>query len=278
MSTRVVSESHAGILGGDDYTWVPSTEEFEALEQRLNALSRDVTDVSTSVKAAECCVTSQDKKILELSTAVKDAAIRVESVKAEIESELKSGGWKAVLVETAKVACSNVEERVREINKTMAGQISELAKHEVSARSIADELIQIREGASKEIAIAGETAKRDALQSIDKALQILDDKVSEMQALDEKLLSGIKKYEQLVVKTKDGCERLLEMRQALDAANSEAGALFEKLNQRGDEIFQKIDENAGDLRRLNRLDRRVAIQAVFMVMVVLALIVLAILK
>lgn len=268
MSTRVVSESHAF---GDDYTWVPSTDEFEQLQSRVNGISREMTDVSTSVKAVERSVTSQDKKIHDAVATVVGVVDRVECVKSEIECELTNGDWKVALVAAVKESSADFEKKIREVNRATADQISELVKHEMSARSVLDELKHMKELAVKEIGEACDAAKTEIESSGTGVLKEFGDKVSELRELRENLTAGTERFGELLVKSEEIGSRISEMRHALDVANNDVGALFEKTRQKGAEILQKIDESEENLSRLKNIDRRMKVLMAFMILVMLAL-------
>ena len=125
MSTRVVSESHAF---GDDYTWVPSSDEFDELSETVKGLSRKVTDVSTSMKAVDRRMDSQDKKLASIVEQMTSVSNVVKATKDEIKAELTNGEWKSTLQNLVREATVTFEAKLRDAGRFSADKITELVK------------------------------------------------------------------------------------------------------------------------------------------------------
>ena len=147
MSTRVVSAVHG--LTSEDYTFVPSTDEFDELSETVKELSRHVTDVSMSMKAVDRRMDSQDKKLASIVEKMTSVSNVVKATKEEIKTELTNGEWKSALQNLVRDATATFETKLRDAGRFSADKISELIKQEAATCSLVDKIQGLRESASE---------------------------------------------------------------------------------------------------------------------------------
>ncbi len=229
MSTRVVSECHPTIMGGDDYTWVPSTEEFEALSESVKELARKITDVSTAIDAVERRAENQDKKLSSLAIKVTNVGNALNAGKEAIISELTDGEWKSVLQNAVKSVTLAFENKFRNASQVSVSQISKLVEHEMTARSLVDELKMQLDKAVSDIRSAEKCCEKE----FQTTLSQIEVKEGELRSLAAKLSAQteeISKHHSQTVQIASSVEASLSV---VKQAKANADAAFARVDQRG---------------------------------------------
>ncbi len=259
MSTRVVSESH---VTGDDYTLVPSTEEFEELSKSVNALSRRVTDVSTSMEAAERRMDSQDKKLASIVEKMTNVSNVVKTTKDEIKAELTNGEWKSALQNLVRDATATFETKLRDAGRFSADKISELIKQEAATRSLVDKIQGLRESALSDITNAGKECEKALQASVSRIEKIAEEREHEWSDCTAKLNAGLEDFNRLQAQNKQALARIEEATNVISQAKVDAEAIFDKVNQRGNELIEIINSNSNSHNEIIKFRVWLTIQAV----------------
>ena len=241
MSTRVVSESHAF---GDDYTWVPSSDEFDELSETVKGLSRKVTEVSTAMKAVERRMDSQDKKLASIVEKMTGVSNALKTTKDEIKTELTNGEWKSALQNLVREATATFEAKLRDAGRFSADKISELVKQEATTRSLVDKIQELRESVLSGIANTGKECEKTLQASVSRIEKIAKEREQEWRDCTAKLNAGLEDFNRLQVQNKQAMARIEEATSAISKAKVEAEAVFDKVDQRGNELIEIIKSNS----------------------------------
>ena len=261
MSMRVVSKTHA--FRGDDYVWVPSSEEFKTLERSQSLLSEHLTNV-------ERIVTSQGEKNRNITSKISNVIAGIDSLKADIESELTNGVWKTILIETTKELCSDIDNKVHEINKVMASQMSEFVKHEIMGRSLIENLTSMKEVTVKEIVTSHNTAKTEIASTVEQALKKLDNQASLMFKKNEKLAEITGEYDKLREMLREMNLKIVEIREEMADSCNGVGVMSEGQIQRFNELFKKIGYSKGNLEQLKKIECKTRFLMILAILALLA--------
>lgn len=241
MSTRVVSESHSF---GDDYTWVPSSDEFDELSETVKGLSRKVTDVSMSMKAVDRRMDSQDKKLASIVEKMTSVSNVVKATKEEIKAELTNGEWKSALQKLVKDATTAFESKLRDAGRFSADKISELIKQEAATRSLVDKIQGLRESALSDISNAGKECEKALQTSVSRIEKIAEEREHEWSDCTVKLNAGLEDFNRLQAQNKQALARIEEAKNVISQAKVDAEAIFAKVDQRGKELVEVIKSNS----------------------------------
>lgn len=244
MSTKVVSAVHG--LTSEDYTWVPSTDEFEKLSESVNALSRKVTSVSTSMKAVDRRMDSQDKKLASIVEKMTSVSNVVKMTKEEIKAELTNGEWKTALHDLVRDTTATFEAKLRDAGRFAVDKISELVKQEAAIRSLADKIQGLHESVLSDIANAGKGCEKALQASVSRIEKIAEEREQEWSDCTAKLNAGLEDFSKLQAQNKQAMARIEEATSAISQAKVDAEAVFNKVDQRGDELIEIIKSNSGN--------------------------------
>lgn len=259
MSTRVVSESH---VTGDDYTWVPSAEEFEELSESVSALSRKVTNVSTAMKAVERRMDSQDKKLASIAEKMTSVSNVVKMTKEEIKAELTNGEWKSALQKLVKDATTAFESKLRDAGRFSADKISELIKQEAATRSLVDKIQALRESALSDISNAGKECEKALQTSVSRIEKIAEEREHEWSDCTVKLNAGLEDFNRLQAQNKQAIARIEEATNVISQAKVDAEAIFDKVDQRGNELVEVIKSNSDNHNVILKFRMWLTVQAI----------------
>lgn len=259
MSTRVVSESHAF---GDDYTWVPSSEEFDELSETVKGLSRKVTDVSTSMKAVDLRMDSQDKKLASIAEKITSVSNVVKATKEEIKAELTNGEWKSALQNLVRDATTTFETKLRDAGRFSADKISELVKQEAATRSLVDKIQELRESVLSGIVNTGKECEKRLQASVAHIEKIAEEREQEWRDCTAKLNAGLEDFNRLQAQNKLAMARIEEATSAISKAKVEAETVFDKVDQRGNELIEIIKSNSDNHNVILKFRLWLTIQAV----------------
>lgn len=259
MSTRVVSESH---VTGDDYTWVPSAEEFEELSESVSALSRKVTNVSTAMKAVDRRMDSQDKKLVSIAEKMTSVSNVVKMTKEEIKAELTNGEWKSALQKLVKDATTAFESKLRDAGRFSADKISELIKQEAATRSLVDKIQALRESALSDISNAGKECEKALQTSVSRIEKIAEEREHEWSDCTVKLNAGLEDFNRLQAQNKQAIARIEEATNVISQAKVDAEAIFDKVDQRGNELVEVIKSNSDNHNVILKFRMWLTVQAV----------------
>ena len=255
MSTRVVSESHAF---GDDYTWVPSSDEFDELSETVKGLSRKVTDVSTSMKAVDRRMDSQDKKLASIVEQMTSVSNVVKATKDEIKAELTNGEWKSTLQNLVREATVTFEAKLRDAGRFSADKITELVKQEAATRSLVDKIQELRESALSDIAKVGKECEKTLQSSVSRIEKIAEEREQEWRDCSARLNAGLEDFNRLQAQNKQAMARIEEATSAI----SKAKALFDKVDQRSNELIEIIKSNSENHNVILKFRMWLTVQAV----------------
>ena len=259
MSTRVVSESHAF---GDDYTWGPSSDEFDELSETVKGLSRKVTDVSTSMKAVDRRMDSQDKKLASIVEQMTSISNVVKATKDEIKAELTNGEWKSALQNLVREATVTFEAKLRDAGQFSADKISELVKQEASTRSLVDKIQELSGSVLSGIANTGKECEKTLQASVSHIEEIAKEREQEWRDCTAKLNAGLKDFNRLQGQNKQAMARIEEVTSAISNAKVDAEAVFGKVDQRGNEIVEIIKSNLENHNVILKFRMWLTVQAV----------------
>jgi len=259
MSTRVVSESHAF---GDDYTWVPSSDEFDELSETVKGLSRKVTDVSTSMKAVDRRMDSQDKKLASIVEKMTGVSNVLKTTKEEIKAELTNGEWKSTLQNLVRDATAAFEAKLRDAGRFSADKISELVKQEASARSLVDKIQELRDSVLSGIANTGKECEKTLQASVSRIEKIAEGREQEWRDCTAKLNAGLEESNRLQAQNKQAMARIEEATSAISKAKVDAEALFDKVDQRSNELIEIIKSNSENHNVILKFRMWLTVQAV----------------
>ena len=259
MSTRVVSESH---VTGDDYTWVPSAEEFEELSESVSALSRKVTNVSMAMKAVERRMDSQDKKLASIAEKMTSVSNVVKMTKEEIKAELTNGEWKSALQKLVKDATTAFESKLRDAGRFSADKISELIKQEAATRSLVDKIQALRESALSDISNAGKECEKALQTSVSRIEKIAEEREHEWSDCTVKLNAGLEDFNRLQAQNKQAIARIEEATNVISQAKVDAEAIFDKVDQRGNELVEVIKSNSDNHNVILKFRMWLTVQAI----------------
>ncbi len=242
MSTKVVSAVHG--LTTEDYTWVPSTKEFEELSKSVNALSRKVTDGSMAMNAVDRRMDSQDKKLASIAEKISSVSNVVKMTKEEIKAELTNGEWKSALQKLVKDATTAFESKLRDAGRFSADKISELVKHEAATRSLVDKMQELRDSALSDITNAGKEYEESLQASVSHIEKIAEEREHEWGDCTAKLNAGLEDFNRLQSQNKQAIARIEEATNVISQAKVDAEAIFDKVDQRGNELVEVIKSNS----------------------------------
>lgn len=259
MSTRVVSESH---VTGDDYTWVPSAEEFEELSESVSALSRKVTNVSTAMKAVDWRMDSQNKKLASIAEKMTSVSNVVKMTKEEIKAELTNGEWKSALQKLVKDATTAFESKLRDAGRFSADKISELIKQEAATRSLVDKIQALRESALSDISNAGKECEKALQTSVSRIEKIAEEREHEWSDCTVKLNAGLEDFNRLQAQNKQAIARIEEATNVISQAKVDAEAIFDKVDQRGNELVEVIKSNSDNHNVILKFRMWLTVQAI----------------
>ena len=259
MSTRVVSESH---VTGDDYTWVPSAEEFEELSESVSALSRKVTNVSTAMEAVDRRMDSQDKKLASIAEKMTSVSNVVKMTKEEIKAELTNGEWKSALQKLVKDATTAFESKLRDAGRFSADKISELIKQEAATRSLVDKIQALRESALSDISNAGKECEKALQTSVSRIEKIAEEREHEWSDCTVKLNAGLEDFNRLQAQNKQAIARIEEATNVISQAKVDAEAIFDKVDQRGNELVEVIKSNSDNHNVILKFRMWLTVQAI----------------
>lgn len=259
MSTRVVSESHTF---GDDYTWVPSSDEFDELSETVKGLSRKVTNVSTAMKAVDRRMDSQDKKLASIAEKMTSVSNVVKMTKEEIKAELTNGEWKSALQKLVKDATTAFESKLRDAGRFSADKISELIKQEAATRSLVDKIQALRESALSDISNAGKECDKALQTSVSRIEKIAEEREHEWSDCTVKLNAGLEDFNRLQAKNKQALARIEEATNVISQAKVDAEAIFDKVDQRGKELVEVIKSNSDNHNVILKFRMWLTVQAI----------------
>lgn len=259
MSTRVVSESHAF---GDDYTWVPSSDEFDELSETVKGLSRKVTEVSTAMKAVERRMDSQDKKLASIVEKMTGVSNALKTTKDEIKTELTNGEWKSALQSLVREATATFEAKLRDAGRFSADKISELVKQEATTRSLLDKIQELRESVLSGIANTGKECEKTLQASVSRIEKIAKEREQEWRDCTAKLNAGLEDFNRLQGQNNQAMARIEEATCAISKAKVEAEAVFDKVDQRGNEVIEIIKSNSENHNVILKFRMWLTVQAV----------------
>lgn len=259
MSTRVVSESHAF---GDDYTWVPSSDKFDELSETVKGLSRKVTDVSTSMKAVDRRMDSQDKKLASIVEQMTSVSNVVKATKDEIKAELTNGEWKSTLQNLVREATVTFEAKLRDAGRFSADKITELVKQEAATRSLVDKIQELRESALSDIAKVGKECEKTLQSSVSRIEKIAEEREQEWRDCSARLNAGLEDFNRLQAQNKQAMARIEEATSAISKAKVDAEALFDKVDQRSNELIEIIKSNSENHNVILKFRMWLTVQAV----------------
>ena len=244
MSIRVVSAVHG--LTSEDYTFVPSTDEFDELSETVKELSRHVTDVSTSMKAVDRRMDSQDKKLTSIVEKMTGVSNVLKTTKEEIKAELTNGEWKSTLQNLVRDATAAFEAKLRDAGRFSADKISELVKQEASARSLVEKIQELRDSVLSGIANTGKECEKTLQASVSRIEKIAEEREQEWLDCTAKLNAGLEESNRLQAQNKQAMARIEEATSAISKAKVDAEAVFDKVDQRGNELIEIIKSNSGN--------------------------------
>lgn len=259
MSTRVVSESHTF---GDDYTWVPSSDEFDELSETVKGLSRKVTNVSTAMNAVDRRMDSQDKKLASIAEKMTSVSNVVKMTKEEIKAELTNGEWKSALQKLVKDATTAFESKLRDAGRFSADKISELIKQEAATRSLVDKIQALRESALSDISNAGKECEKALQTSVSRIEKIAEEREQEWRDCTAKLNAGLEDSNRLQAQNKQAMAIIEEATSAISKAKVDAEAVFDKVDQRGNELNEVIKSNSDNHNVILKFRMWLTVQAV----------------
>lgn len=259
MSTRVVSESHAF---GDDYTWVPSSDEFDELSDTVRGLSRKVTEVSTSMKAVDRRMDSQDKQLASIVEKMTGVSNALKTTKDEIKTELTNGEWKSTLQNLVREATATFEAKLRDAGRFSADKISELVKQEATTRSLVDKIQELRESVLSSIANTGKECEKTLQASVSRIEKIAKEREQEWFDCTAKLNAGLEDFNRLQVQNKQAMVRIEEATSAISKAKVDAEVVFDKVDQRGNELIEIIKSNSDNHNLILKFRLWLTVQAV----------------
>lgn len=259
MSTKVVSESHAF---GDDYTWVPSTDEFEELSGSVNALSRKVTDVSTAMKAVDRRMDSQDKKLASIVETMTSVSNVVKMTKEEIKAELTNGEWKSALQSLVKDATAAFEAKLRDAGRFSADKILELIKQEATTRSLVDKIQGLRETALSDITSAGKECEKALQANVSRIEKIAEEHEHEWSDCTAKLNDGLEDFNRLQTQSKQALAKIEEAMSVISQAKVDVEEMFDKIEQRGNELVEVIKSNSDNHNVILKFRMWLTVQAI----------------
>ena len=260
MSTRVVSAVHG--LTSEDYTFVPSTDEFDELSETVKELSRKVTDVSTSMKAVDRRMDSQDKKLASIVEKMTSVSNVMKTTKEEIKVELANGEWKSALKNFVRDATAAFEAKLRDAGRFSADKISELVKQEASARSLLDKIQELRETVLSGIANTGKECEKTLQASVSRIEKIAEEREQEWLDCTAKLNAGLEESNRLQAQNKQAMARIEEATSAISMAKVDAEAVFDKVDQRGNELIEIIKSNSDNHNVMLKFRMWLTVQAV----------------
>lgn len=125
MSIRVVTESHQW---GDEYDYVPSSDEFEALEATVRKLGRKVSAVQSSLTSIERLANKLEKSLSSQKSAFK-------ALKKEMVDELKDGEWRSIIAGVVKEAVSGLDVAMSNAGAQKSVAISKLVERKLGLKS-----------------------------------------------------------------------------------------------------------------------------------------------
>lgn len=131
MSVKVVRESH---VYGDDYVWVPSTEDLEELEERLDDLASDIAE-----KASSETVDEMKKDLRQKIKEMKDSTTDLQK---KLKAELEDGDWKHVFKGELEILFQKIEHRYSEINSELDSKLAQLTECSIKAETVEQIFIQ----------------------------------------------------------------------------------------------------------------------------------------
>ncbi len=268
MSTKVVSESHT--FGDDDYTWVPSTAEFEELSETVKALSRQLTNVSTATNAVDRRVESQDKKVASLVEKMTSLSNVVETTKREIKAELTDGEWKSALQNIVKDATATFEAKLRDAGRFSADKISELVKQEAATRSLVEKMQGLRESALSDIANKGEKCEKELQATVSRIEKVAEEHELEWRDLTAKLNAGIEDFNRLKAQNNQATAKSEEAACVISQAKVDAEAMFDKVVQRGNEFVEALESCSDNRSAILKLRLWLTVQAVAILLLMAA--------
>lgn len=125
MSIRVVTESHQW---NDEYDYVPSSDEFEALEATVRKLGRKVSAVQSSLTSIERLANKLEKSLSSQKSAFK-------ALKKEMVDELKDGEWRSIIAGVVKEAVSGLDVAMSNAGAQKSVAISKLVERKLGLKS-----------------------------------------------------------------------------------------------------------------------------------------------
>lgn len=256
MSTRVVSESHAF---GDDYTWVPTCAELDAVSDSVKALQRAVSSCESSIGEFDRKIASCEKRVASMRDEAKQMASSVNKMKEDIAKELRDGSWRDVVQSVVKKATEGFEEKVRESSKASAEKISELVKHEVEVRAIISEVNHLRSSHLDDLKKAASSA-RNSLSLASAEIQTkMNDKITELSSFMSKVSQGVGSYEKLSEENLKLSAELRSQVELMRKMKAEAEGALTNVLDNGAQVQKLFDEMKDGFARLDSTERRFAV-------------------
>lgn len=257
MSTKVVRSVHGPTV--EDYTWVPTCEELDAVSDSVKAVQRSVSSCESSIGAFERKIASCEKRVVTMRDEAKLMASSVNKMKEDIAKELREGSWRDIVQSVIKKATEGFEEKVRESGKASAEKISELVKHEVEIRAIVEKVERLRTSLLEDLKKEEASVKKGISLSVTEIQTKLNDKMMEISSFMSKVSQSASSFEKLSEENLKLSSELSAQVELMRKVREEANDALATVLDKSDQVQRMFEEKKECFARLCSAEKRFAI-------------------